>query len=792
MGDPKSAGVARPDERVVAASAEIRRTTTHWGTYDFTVRDGRARATAAPPDNPFGEALANGLHETLDHPLRIVRPHVREGWLENGPRAGGNRRGGEPMVEVGWDHAYDLVARELARVRSEHGDEAVFGGSYGWGSAGRFHHAQSQIHRFLNLDGGYVSSRNSYSVGAQEVVLPHVLGGPGMGMFDWSPQWSEIAEHGELVVSFGGAPLKNTRVNQGGLRRNRAAEAQRACADAGVRFVLVSPLRDDLAPELRAEWIPIRPGTDTALMLAMAGYLAAEGLEDREFLERCCVGYERFRSYLLGERDGVPKTPEWAAEISGVPAATVRELAEAVAHRRTVVSLTWSLQRAQYGEQPYWAGATLAAMSGSMGRPGGGFAAGLSMTHGIGLHRGSMGVVSLPQGRNPVRAFIPVARVSDMLLRPGDTVDYDGEVLTYPDIRLVYWAGGNPFHHQQDLNKLLRAWNRPETIVVHDSWWTPVARYADIVLPVATPLERDDLAAGSRDTTLLAMRRVQDPPKGVPTDFGAFAEIAARRGFAEQFTEGLDADGWVRRLFAETAARLAARGVELPDYDEFVKLPDGVELPLRGGDDIFAKLRENPEANPLATPSGRIEIFSGTVAGFGYDDCPGHAVWLAPTEWLGSTEAAADENLFHLLSHQPRGRLHSQIDFSPASMATKIDGREAIVLHVDDANRLGVTDGDVVRVSNARGACLAAVRTTEGILRRVVVMATGGWYDPVRPGEPGSLDLQGNPNVLTPDIGTSRLAQASSAQTCLVRVEASPEAPRSRAYEVPVTRRAAP
>jgi len=776
-------------ERTVAVSSEIRRTTTHWGTFDFTVEDGRARSTAAPPDNPFGEPLATGLHETLDHPLRITRPHVREGWLQRGPRSRDNRRGGEPMVEIEWDHAYDLVAAELARVRSEHGDEAVFGGSYGWGSAGRFHHAQSQIHRFLNMDGGYVASRNSYSVGAQEVVLPRVIGGPGMGMFDWSPQWSEIAEHGELFLGFGGAPLKNTRVNQGGLRWNSAAEAQRACAEAGVRFVLVSPLRADLAPELRAEWIPIRPGTDTALMLAMAQHLASEGVEDTDFLERCCVGYERFRAYVLGEQDGIAKTPEWAAGITGVPAATIRELAEASARLRTVISLTWSVQRAQYGEQPYWAGASLAAMSGSMGRLGGGFAAGLSMTHGIGLNRGSMGVASLPQGKNPVRTFIPVARISDMLLDPGGELAYDGEVLTYPDIRLVYWAGGNPFHHHQDLNKLLRAWNVPETVVVHDSWWTPIARHADIVLPVATPLERDDIAAGNRDTRLLAMRRVQDPPAGVPTDFEAFAAIAARRGFGDSFTEGLDAGGWVRKLYAETGRRLADRGIELPEFDRFVTMEDGVELSLVGGENIFAKLRQDPVANPLRTPSGRIEIFSETVAGFGYDDCPGHAVWREPLEWLGSADARSDESLFHLLSHQPRGRLHSQVDFAPASMATKIDGREPITIHVDDARRLGVVDGDVVMVSNDRGACLAAVRTTEGILPRVAVMATGGWYDPERPGEPGSLDLQGNPNVLTLDVGTSQLAQGSSAQTCLVRIAAHPQAPPSRAYEPPVTRK---
>lgn len=765
-------------------STEVRRTTTHWGTFDVTVRDGRAESTAALRDDPFAAPLAIGLHETLTHPLRITRPHVRAGWLEHGPRRARNRRGGEPMVEVEWDRAYDLVADELARVRRDHGDEAVFGGSYGWSSAGRFHHAQSQIHRFLVGDGGYTASRNSYSVGAQEVVLPHIIGGSGMAMFDWNPTWQQIAEHGELVIAFGGSPLKNARVNQGGLRRHCAAEAQQACADAGVRFVVVSPLRDDLASELDAEWVPIRPGTDTAMMLAMAHHIVRLGLEDRDFLARCCVGFEQFRAYVTGESDGLPKSPEWAERISGVPAAVIRALAEASVRQRTLISLTWSIQRAQHGEQPYWAGVSLASMTGSMGRPGGGFAAGLAATHGIGLHRGSMGAASLPQGRNPVRTFIPVARISDLLLEPGATIDYDGQRLTYPDIRLVYWAGGNPFHHHQDLNKLLRAWNMPETVVVHDSWWTPIARHADIVIPVATSMERDDLAVGNRDNHLLPMRRVQDPPTGVPTDFEAFCAIARRRGFEAGFDEGLDAEGWVRRLYAETAARVAERGLDLPAYDEFLR-SEGFELPPIDQDhDVFQRLREDPERHPLSTPSGRIEIHSDTVAAFGYDECPGHAVWQEPVEWLGAP-VAGDGTWFHLLSHQPRGRLHSQLDFSGASLATKIGGREPVMLHVDDAARIGVEDGDVVRLWNGRGACLAAVRTTDGIRTGVVVMATGGWYDPDRPGEPGSLDLQGNPNVLTLDVPTSRLAQATSAQTCLVRIAPAPGAPESRAHQVP-------
>ncbi|WP_375001431.1 molybdopterin-dependent oxidoreductase [Aeromicrobium sp. CTD01-1L150] len=765
----------------------MKRTTTHLGTFEIEVDENdRPVASRNLPDDPEGAAASAGLHEVVEHELRIKRPHVREGWLRHGPGGERPRRGAERFVEVSWEHAYGLVATELERVRHQHGDASVFGGSYGWSSAGRFHHAQSQIHRFLAVDGGYTSSRHSYSVGAQEVVLPHVIGGSGMAMFDWNPAWATIAENTELVLAFGGAPLKNTLVNQGGLRRHHAQEAQQACADAGTRFVCISPVKDDLDASLRAEWIPIRPGTDTALMLAMAHWLITTGREDVDFLSRCCVGYERFRDYVLGRHDGLAKSPPWAEQVCGVPSEVIEELAEDAATVRSLVSVTWSLQRAQHGESTYWAAVTLAAMLGSMGRPGGGFAAGLSATHGIGIHRGSMGAASFPRVRNPVESFIPVSRISDMLLSPGQPLEFNGQVVTYPDVRLVYWAGGNPFHHHQDLNKLLRAWNVPETVVVHDSWWTPVARHADIVIPVATTLERDDIVAGSRDTALLPLRRVVEPVAGVPTDFEAFGQIAALRGRGDQFDEGLTEQQWIERLYEETSRRVRERGVDLPSFAEFWE-SEGVSVPLATPSrwDVFGDLRADPVAHPLQTPSGRVEIYSATVASFGYEECPGHASWQEPDEWLGGADR--DGATLHLLSHQPKGKIHSQLDFSEASLRHKVDGREAVRLHPDTAAALGIADRDVVRLSNRRGSCLAVAVLVQDLHPRVALMATGGWWDPEQPGVHGSTCLQGNPNVLTSDVATSRLAQATAAQTCLVTIRREAAPIPSRAHRPPET-----
>ena len=183
----------------------------------------------------------------------------------------------------------------------------------------------------------------------------------------------------------------------------------------------------------------------------------------------------------------------------------------------------------------------------------------------------------------------------------------------------------------------------------------------------------------------------------------------------------------------------------------------------------FAALRADPAGRPLPTPSGKIEIASATIAGFGYDDCPGHPAWMEPAEWLGAELAGRFP--LHLISNQPYTRLHSQYDNGGYSQDSKVGGREPIRMHPDDAAARGICDGDVVRVFNDRGSCLAGAVLDANVRRSVVQLSTGAWWDPVSPGDPGALDRHGNPNVLTIDKGTSRLAQGPIAQTALVELE---------------------
>jgi biotin/methionine sulfoxide reductase len=718
-------------------------------------------------DDPDPSPIGEGMPRAQNHAGRILRPAVRRGWLEGN---GGAARGEDAFVEVGWDEALGLAARELARVKGEHGNASIYGGSYGWGSAGRFHHPQGLLHRFLNFHGGYTASVNSYSCAAMEVILPHVIGGPSDAIYSAAPHWDEIAEHTELIVAFGGLAMKNTQINSGGLARHVARGAQNAAREAGVDFVNVSPVRGDIDDHQSARWIAPRPNTDVALMMGLAHCMIAAGTLDRQFLRECCAGWDELEAYLTGASDGVRRDAAWAGAICDVAPSVIEALAAEMTARRTLLTVSWSLQRADHGEQPFWMGVALACMTGSMGRPGGGFGTGYGALHSVGVQGDRHRITSLAQGQNRVTVRMPVARISDVLLEPGRVIDYNGRRLTIPDVRLVYWCGGNPFHHHQDLNRLVRAWRRPETVIVHESWWNPIARFADIVFPAATALERNDLAAGWSDSWLSAMHQAVVPPAEVCTDFETFCALAERLGFLDEFSEGRDGDEWVRHFYETTRSDLQGKGVELPGYEEFWEA-GRIELPTperhRALD--FAALRADPAGSPVPTPSGRIEIASATIAGFGYDDCPGHPAWLEPAEWLGCE--LANRFPLHLISNQPKTRLHSQYDNGGYSQDSKVHGREPIRLHPDDARARGIDEGDVVRVYNDRGSCLAGAVLDANLRRSVVQLSTGAWWDPVSPGDPDSLDRHGNPNVLTLDKGTSRLAQGPIAQTALVEIE---------------------
>lgn len=759
-------------------SPAMRPHSAHWGVFSALWQDDVLTVRPHPGD-PDPNPLIDNFTNALRHPVRVTTPMVRRGWLEDGPGPDA-RRGQDTFVAMPWTEVLDRVAAELKRVKDQFGAQAVFGGSYGWSSAGRFHHAQSQVHRFLNTSlGGYVRSVNSYSAGASAVILPHILGSMDE-VARRNVTWEQIVAHTDVVLAFGGMALKNSRVASGGISRHIECESMQAAAARGCRFVSVSPLRTDFPDEAKAQWLAAIPGTDTALMLGLLHELVTHGWHDRAFLGQYCDGWPEFEDYLMGRSDGTPKSAAWAAAICGMSAGTIAELAASLPGKRMLVVVAHSLQRAEHGEQPVWMAAVLAAALGQIGLPGGGYNYALGTLAHYGKRMNAVPVAALPQGTNGVKPFIPVARIADMLLHPGAAFDYNGARRTYPHIRLAYWAGGNPFHHHQDLNRLREAFRRLDTFVVHEIGWTATARHADIVLPCTLTLEREDIGAAPTDPLMVAMHRIAEPHGLARDDYDIFADLAERLGTREAFTEGRTSREWLRHLFERTRLALLERGLEAPDFDTFWERGE-LMLPQQADDGgILRAFRDDPAGHPLPTPSGKVQITSPTIAGFGYADCPGHPAWLPPTD--GPTR----DYPLTLIANQPATRLHSQLDFGAHSVSEKRKDREVCTLHPADAAARGIGEGDIVRLFNDRGACLACATLSDAVMPGAIRLPTGAWYDPAVDASGRPLCTHGNPNVLTRDQGTSSLAQGCAGQLTAVEVERFEGVPPPmRAFEAP-------
>ena len=740
---------------------------THWGTYKFSVDENKKikldnwELDSSPTD--FGLGLADAANDEL----RIKQPYVRKGWLDNKCKSDG-KRGRDNFIPVSWDEAFELASKELSVTKKVYGNSAIYAGSYGWASAGRFHHAKSQVNRFFNLFGGFSSSFQSYSYAAAQTLLPHIIGLDLYSTLENHTTWNALSEKCELVLMFGGMPLKNSKVSAGGVGKHSTKLGMKKCLDKGVEFINISPLVDDAPKFLKAGQVPIRPNTDTALMLAFANILIKDDAYDKRFIKKYTVGFESFADYVLGKKNNQECTPEWASQITKIPVNLINELADKIKTKKTMISLSWSLQRASRGEQPLWTGITLAAMLGHIGTANGGFGFGYSSVNSTGDSFDKIPWQSLPQGINQIKDFIPVARVTDMLENPGKEFIYDGQKLIYPDIKLIYWAGGNPFHHHQDLNRLVKAWQKPNTIIVNEIWWNPQARHADIIFPANTALERNDLMLNPRDPTIVANKRAMESFENSKTDFEIFSGLAKKLGFLESFTDNKSEMDWIKFIWDMSSKayqkKYQTKDISLPSFEEFWE-KGYFEVPAPKVEKVmFDEFRKDPANFPLKTPSGKIEISSETIANFQLSDCHSHPYWFEPYEWLGNV----DKYPLHLISNQPSHRLHGQLDNAEMSQNSKINGKEPVTINSIDALDRDIKNGDIVMLYNARGRVLAGASISDNVMPGVIVLSTGAWFDP---DYDLNIEKHGNPNVLTKDIGTSSLGQGPTCHTTLVELK---------------------
>ncbi len=753
--------------------ASSRMTATHWGIIKAYVESGRLTRVEPFAKDAFSPSpVIQAFSDRVYTRNRVKYPMVREGFLKDGAKSDTSERGKGKFVRVSWEKAIELVASELSRVKKTYGNEAIHSGSVDWHSVGKLHNSPVLLRRMLGQFGGFVDNSGDFSIAAAMVILPHVIG--GTEVYDQPTAWETVLKHTDTVVLWGATLFKNNQIGWEPTDHTTYDYIARLKA-AGKKIISIDPRMTDTAKYLGADWVAITPNTDTALMMGMMHTLYTEDLYDKAFIKKYTVGFKKFLPYLLG-KDGTPaKTAEWAEKITSIPADTIRQLARTMAGGRTMLMSGWAIQRQDHGEQSYWSLVTLAAMLGDIGLPGGGFGLSYHYANGGSLTAEGAALGGIPSGENPVKTAVPYARgLSDMLLNPGKVVDYNGEKITYPDIKLVYWAGGNPLSHQMDRNRQIKAWQKPETIIVNEIFWTNTAQFADIVLPVNTTFERNDIVSASEysEHYIVAMPKLVESQYESRSDYDIFTAIADKLGFKDKYTEGKSEMDWVESFYEEAVRDGKKKGHTMPDFKTFWNKTQVIEFPIPAEAKEytrFSEFRKNPIENALGTPSGKIHIASRKIASFNYDDCPGHPTWMEPIEWLGSKKAA--RHPLHIVSPHPKYRLHSQMDNTWLRETYEVAGREPVWINVDDASARGIRSGDVVRIFNDRGATLAGAIVTDRIRAGVVMLQEGAWYDPDKPGEVGAMCKHGNINLVTIDKGTSKLAQGNIANTALVEVE---------------------
>ena len=661
------------------------------------------------PEMPPLHACVRGFGqaERVHHPDRLQHPLRR-----TGPRGSGQ------FERISWDEALDEVARQMRRVRDTYGPAAILDCSR-TGSLSMLHNARASAQRLLHLFGGCTELWSNISAEA-EVFSVHMTYG---AKADYKSGGREPTDYinSRLIIMWGWSPGDGT-FGTGTLQYLKLAKKH------GTRIVCVDPRRTRTSHDLADEHVFIRPGTDTAALLAMAYVIVTEGLHDQAFLDRHVLGFDEahlpaeapagasFVSYLRGRVDGVSKTPEWAAAITGMPAETIRRLAIEYASRKpAALHCGYAPGRTIHGEQFHRAAYALCAITGSVGTPGGNSGVSNGAT-------GRGGIKSLPFAPNPAKARVATPLMADLLAR--------GKSGGYPaDIKLVYSVGGDLFNQAPNVAKSMAAAEQLEFMVVHDHFMTPTARHADIVLPATTFWERNDVHtpwAGAGHYVIF-MQQALAPMYECRNDFDICADLAGRLGL--EGYSGKSEEQWLRELTKET----------IDDFDTF-RAQGLARLPAPDDAVAFARSIRDPEGHPFTTPSGKIEIYSTVLAAkpdpYGLGAIPAIPTWIPDPE--------EGSHPLRLLTPKSRARTHSIHDNQP--ILSRAD-RDDVWIHPADAAARGIKDGQPVRVFNERGATVLPARVTDRIAPGCVSIKEGAWFTPDARGE----DTKGCANVLTGD-----------------------------------------
>jgi anaerobic dimethyl sulfoxide reductase subunit A len=652
------------------------------------VRDGNVVRVDTPPgrpdtfDRPRLIPCARGRSQgrARSAPERLLYPLRR-----TGPRGAGQFR------RITWQEALDEIAEQLRNVEERYGTEAVLHASGAGSQSGRGFSGAAASHRFFAHWGPVTAVSGNMSNHCASIAARWMLGGLISG--------SDRATlcDSRLIILWGNNPAET---HMGPNTAHFIAQAR----DRGARVILIDPRYTD-SGVLADQWIPIRPGTDAALAAALAYVLEAEGLVHRAFMASHTAGYEPYRRYLLGEEDGVPKTPGWAARRTGIPADTIHQLACDYGSIKPAALLPgWAAQRTLYGEQIARALIAIACMSGNVGIRGGGMAS-------LGVRFGNLPVGSLPRGPHvPARYLRTGTWATDIL---------QGQLL--PPAKAAYIVASNLINRSPDTRANARALAQLDFVAVNEPFLTPTARCADIVLPICTDLERSDLVTSwGHDGHLFYSQQAVAPTGEARTDFWVFAQLAERLGFGDAYTGGKSAAEWIAHF-------LDARRLDVESL-----LRDGSMREDGKPRVALADFRADPIAHPLRTPSGKIEISCPQAETYGLPAIPSYV------------EIEDDGGQYPLQLITPHHKFRSNSCLHAVPWLQRLEPH-AVWLNPQDAEVRDIAHGDHVEVSSARGTIRLRAKVTERIMPGVVCVYQGTWY---RPGSDG-IDEGGCANVLT-------------------------------------------
>ncbi len=756
-------------------------------------------------------------------PNRILYPLKRVDWNPNGERNPQNR-GNAHYVRITWDEALDIIVGEIRRIIKTYGPEAILAQSDGHGETKTIHAPHGCQRPLLMLLGGYTMQlRNTDSWEGWYWGAKHMWGCEPLGQMSPSTNtFPDAAENTELMLFWGCDPETTTWGWQGQL-------SSKLCywfTDLGIKQIYICPDLNYGAAVHADKWIPILPNTDTAMRLAIAYQWIVEGTYDKDYLATHSFGFDKFEAYVLGKEDGIPKTPKWASEKTGVPSRIIKVLAREWARKSTSImhSNGGPAIRGPYATEAARLEVCLLAMQG-LGKPGvhqikfiewGLFSepwqyplpAGVELPDVFAACPGQRsalaaemkGLITLDEIRDQSipKQHIPKTHIHDAILDPplkwyghGDA----GQPVTDQFIEYKYPADGCSEIHMiwTDTPCLMTCWNdsnstakayqnsKIEFILAQHPWMENDCLFADIILPSNTKFETPsdistDVFSGQFHSIVLEEQCIKPVGESM-SDYEIVCKIAERMGLLKEYTKGKSNEEWIRFGYKTSGVAHMVSWDELEDKKYWVVPVNPTWEKNKPGLRAFF---EDPANNPLTTPSGKIEFYSQNLAKYFPNDIERPPVphWIEKGE--SHDESISSERAKHypllLMSNHGRWRLHAQLDditWFREIETCKVRGDDGYLyepawIHPKTAEERGIKNGNIVKVLNERGTVLCGAYVTERIMPGVVYVDHGARYDPVVIGE---LDRGGAINTITPHNCTSKNTVGMAISGFLVEVE---------------------